>query len=114
MVPSNALSTMRATIHGLCRSHGFDPLFVPVEAPTQQEYLEAGLPNGIYIYPATVMDSPLITADESRTTVRFTDPTPAVHGFAVSLLDPRGNLFTAYDSPDHAFPVARGSSTGSE
>lgn len=86
MTTSSALSTMKSATQALCKAHGFEPLFVPVEAATQQEYLEAGLPNSVYLYPATFMDSPLIKSDESMAVVRFAEPAPTVHGFAVSLL----------------------------
>lgn len=99
MTTSNALSTMRAATQALCKTHGFEPLFVPVEAVTQQEYLEAGLPNSVYLYPATFMESPLIKSDEAMTAVRFADPAPTISGFAVSLLQTEEKLRAAIGKP---------------
>lgn len=108
MTTSNMLSTMKAATAALCRTHGFEPLFVPVEADTQQEYLESGLPNSVYLYPVSFMDSPLIKSDESMTVVHFADPAPSVHGFAVSLLQAEKKLAIpcdGFDSSDDLAPI---------
>lgn len=92
MAPSEILSPTRSATTALCKAHGFDPLFIPVEAANQQEYLEAGLPSSVYVYPASFMESPLIKANESMTAVPLADVDALVHGFAVTLRTPRPGI----------------------
>ncbi|MCI8469395.1 MAG: LysR family transcriptional regulator [Eggerthellaceae bacterium] len=92
MVPSEILSTTRSATTALCKAHGFDPLFIPVEAASQQEFLEAGLPGSVYVYPASFMESPLIKANESMVAVPLADSDALIHGFAVTLRSPRAGI----------------------
>lgn len=98
MIPCDIQAPMYSAIVAFCSQYGLDPIFTAVASGSQQEFLSQCLPNSIYFYPSSFMETPLIKAYNTMATVRFSSDDIIIHAFMVTRLNSENSNSIDYKS----------------
>lgn len=60
MTPLDISAPMRRAAIDLCGTYGFSPQFIAVDTQTQSEFLDAHMPNSVYLYPESFAQSEIL------------------------------------------------------